>query len=494
MGAVTCEEMRAVEAAALRGGVVAEELMEKVGARMAAALQRRFPRAGMAVGFIGKGNNGGDALVVLRHLAAAGWQVGVRCAVSELELGVLPRRMLRRLGRDVCWGRVGENAGRPLVLLDGLLGIGGTGGLREPLAALGAEINRLRALRGAYTVAMDLPSGVDADSGECFTGAVRADLTLTVGFVKAGLLAARAVSHVGRLELIELEEFGAPAGAGELELICPQALPGLLGPRAFDFHKGMAGRLGILAGSPGMEGAAALAASGGVRGGAGLVTLFFGGGCEALLARGLPPEVMVRATRDPQAVLDLKPDALALGPGLVSDGVQAEELFELLERARVPRVLDAEALNAIGRHGRHDLLCENTVITPHPGEMQRLFPAAANLGREEALRAFMWDHPCVLLLKGARTLVGQRGGGIWHNGTGTPGMACGGQGDLLTGVVGALLAQGLRGIDAACLGAWLCGRASERAEELGGESQETLTPSTTAAWLGTAFAEWRQGG
>lgn len=494
MGAVTCQEMREIETAALRRGVTAEELMERVGARMAAQLQRRFPLPGVAVGFLGKGNNGGDALVVLRHLAAAGWQVALRCEFPDLDLGVLPRRMLRRLGGQAPrWDRVPPQVPQPLVLLDGLVGIGGSGGLRDPLAALAAEINHLRHHCGAFSVAMDIPSGIDADTGECRPGAVRADLTLTVGLVKAGLLAADAVSHVGRLQLIEVEEFDLAPAAGALELICPQALPGLLGPRTFEFHKGMAGRLGIMAGSAGMEGAAALASLGGVRGGAGLVTLFFGGGSEALLARGLPPEVMLRTTRNPQAVLDAKPDALALGPGWVSDDAQVEALFKMLESVRVPRVLDAEVLNAIARHRRHDLLDENTIITPHPGEMQRLFPAAADLGREETLRAFTREYPCVLLLKGARSLVGQRGNALWHNATGTPGMACGGQGDLLTGVLGALLAQGIHAFDAARLGAWLCGRAAERAEELGGESQETLTATATAAWLGAAFADWRSG-
>jgi NAD(P)H-hydrate epimerase len=426
-------------------------------------------------------------------LAAAGWQIGVRSGFAELELGVLPRRMLRRLGAAAPWCEVPAGCGRPLVLLDGLLGIGASGALRDPLAALAAEMNRLRDARAAFTVAMDLPSGINADTGECHPGAVRADLTLTVGLVKAGLLHSGAVSHVGRLGLIELEELRRPAATGGLELICPQALPGLLGPRAFDFHKGMAGRLGVMAGSAGMEGAAALAATGAVRGGAGLVTLFFGGGSAALLARGLPPEVMVRVTRDAREVLAHKPDALALGPGLVTDDAQAEALFELLGEARVPVVLDAEALNAIARHGRHDLLRENCVITPHPGEMRRLFPAAADLGREETLREFTRIHPCVLLLKGARTLVGQRGAAVWHNATGTPGMACGGQGDLLTGVIGALLAQGVSAFDAARLGAWLCGRAAERAEEIGGQSEQTLTPSATAAWLGAAFADWRHG-
>jgi NAD(P)H-hydrate epimerase len=482
--------MRAVEEAAFRGGVVAEELMEKVGARMAAELRRRFPRPGVAVGFIGKGNNGGDALVVLRHLAAAGWEIALRCGYPEIDLGVLPRRMLRRLGPLACAERVAAPGVRPLLVLDGLLGIGGSGGLRAPLAELAGEINELGG-RGGYVVALDLPSGIDADTGECPPGSVRADLTLTVGLVKVGLLDERAVSNVGRLGLIALDELPLAAATGERSLICPEELAGVLGRRDFDFHKGLAGRLAIVAGSAGLEGAAALAATGGVRGGAGLVSLFFTGGSASLLARSLPVEVMVRGTRDAERILASKPDALALGPGFGDDPDECAGLLRLLEMAAVPVVLDADGLTAVARHGRHDLLRANVVVTPHPGEMRRLLADADGLGREATVRRFVAAHRCVLLYKGARTLVAQRGTGIWHNPTGTPGMAGGGQGDLLTGVIGALLAQGLAPFDGARLGAWLCGRAAERAEELDGESHETLTATATAARLAAAFNDWR---
>lgn len=485
--------MRAHEARVLAGGVCAEELMERVGLRMAMELRRRFPQPGTLVGFIGKGNNGGDALVVMRHLAAAGWALALRCAVPDNELGVLPRRMLRQLGPRPPERFSLASLPRPLVLLDGLLGVGACGGLREPLVGLAVEMNRLRETAGAQTVALDIPSGVDGDTGAVAGVAVCADLTLTVGLVKTGLLAEAAVNHVGRVVLIEVEELPVALGDADRRLVCPAELPGLLGPRPHEFHKGQAGRLVVLAGSPGMEGAAALAATGALRGGAGLVTLAFGGGDTALLARGLPPEVMVMNDIRAEAVLATRPDALAIGPGLTHQPQAAHEVLRILELAKVPMVLDAEALNVIARQPRAGLLGPRMVLTPHAGELQRLFPESAALAREEALRRFTSQHPCVLLFKGARTLVGQYGQPLWYNATGTPGMACGGQGDLLTGVIAALLAQKIEPCHAACLGAWLCGRAAEHAQRAS-DSQESLTPTTTSHWLGAAFADWRRGG
>lgn len=483
MSAVTAGEMRELEAAAFRRGAEAGTLMDLAGAGIARRLLDHFPRPGTAIAFIGKGNNGGDALVVLDHLRHAGWQVGLRCACPAHQAGVLPRQRLQRL--DLApMARVQPEAPRPLLLLDGLLGIGAKGALREPLAALAAEMNDLRRHHGALVAAIDLPSGLDADTGELHPGGVVADLTLTVGVPKLGLFADDAANACGRLMLVPLEDLPEPDRPG-LRLASPETFPGLLVPRPHDFHKGKAGRVSVLAGSPGMSGAAVLCANGALRGGAGLVTV------HAHDALPAPAEIMVRASADRIAeAFDAPADARVIGPGL---GVPADagRLLDLLERNEVPAALDADALNLIAARGRLDLLRPSYLITPHPGEFARLAPDLAGLPRAEAAARFVERHPCTLLLKGARTLVAAPGGDLRINPTGHAGMASGGQGDVLSGICGALLASGCAPPDAAMLGAWLCGRAAERALTHGRQSEESCVATDTLAHLGGAFDDWR---
>jgi NAD(P)H-hydrate epimerase len=383
---------------------------------------------------------------------------------------------------------------RPLLLLDGLLGIGARGPLRDPLAALAAEINDLRSRGGARVAAVDIPSGVDGDTGEPYGGAVRADLTVTIAVPKTGLVSDAATGHVGRLEVIPLEELPSPAGD---RVVTPAELRGLLPPRPFDMHKGQAGRVGVVAGSRGLLGAAILAATGALRGGAGLVTLYvLEEVYPLLLAAGPPPELMVKPVPNYQEVLRDPLDVLAVGPGLGRfEGGARADFSELLARFAGPLVVDADALNflaAEGEGGAHGI-DERMVITPHPGEMLRLFPEAADLSRAETARRFVDRHPCTLLYKGARTLVTAPGEALHYNSTGTPGMASGGQGDVLTGLLGALLGGGLAPLDAARAAAWLAGRASERALAEGAEAEESLLAHETARCLGKAFFALREG-
>ncbi len=495
MGLIDCEGMRELEEGAFRAGVSAEALMDKAGRRLGEALRGLYPEPGTAVAYLGRGNNGGDALVALQVLRAAGWNILVRCPFEPLELGLLPRRKLRELGevelQEGAMAPIDHPA--PLLLLDGLLGIGARGPLRDPLRGLAAEMNDLRARAGARVVAVDIPSGLNGDTGEPGKECVRADLTATIGVPKRGLVADEALNHVGRIEVIPLEELPAPAGGDRLTTA--QNLRGLLAPRDFQIHKGQAGRVGIVGGSRGMLGAAGLAALGALRGGAGLVTVYvLKRDYPLLLAAGSPQEAMVRPVVSYAEVADVEQDALVLGPGLGRPGGDEEPaLLDLLGRNDIPLVVDADALNLLAAAGPGDRVHHQMVLTPHPGEMRRLFPGAGEeLSRAERAREFVATYPCTLLYKGARTVVTATGEALHYNSTGHPGMATGGQGDVLSGLLGALVAGGIRPLDAARMAAWLAGRAAELAIEEG-QSAESLLAGDTARSLGRAFQALRRG-
>ena len=493
MGLITCQEMRELEEDAFRSGVSAEALMDKAGRGLGEVLVRHYPEPGTAVAYLGRGNNGGDALVALEVLRKAGWRIAARCPFQPHELGVLPRRKLRQL-QDV--GLEGDavadmDLAQPLLLIDGLLGIGARGPLRDPLSALAAEMNDLRAKAGAQIVSVDIPSGLNGDTGEPYEGAVQADLTATIAVPKTGLVADAAINHVGRIEVIPLEELSAPITGDRITTA--ESLRSLLPPRAFDTHKGQTGRIGIVAGSRGMLGAAVLATQGALRGGGGLVTMFvLEENYPLLLAAGPPAEAMVKPVSGYGEVLRDAQDVLAIGPGLGSlEGSHRSEILELLAQREVPLVVDADALNIIAAEGPDEHLHGGMVLTPHPGEMLRLFPEAATMSRAQVAREFVKRYSCALLYKGARTIVTASGEDLSYNGTGSPGMATGGQGDVLCGLLAALMAGGLRALEAAQAAAWLAGRASELALS-GGESPESLLAGDTARHLGAAFSALRK--
>ena len=308
-----------------------------------------------------------------------------------------------------------------------------------------------------------------------------ADFTLTIGFAKHGLVADAAVNHVGRLAVLPLEPL-AQSTEGTATIATPASLARLLRHRDFDIHKGTCGRVGIIAGSMGMSGAAILCAEGALRGGAGLVTLYVPHAVHRIVAARAAPEVMVRAIDSPLEALDAPHDVLAIGPGLGRD--HAGSVRELIVRSPMPTVLDADALNILAES--LDLLdrCAGLrLLTPHPGEMARLDPGARTRSRRETVEAWTARFPHTLLLKGARTVVGERGRPLSYNSTGHPGMASGGMGDVLTGLVSALIGQGLALYHAAQAGSWLTGRAAELAIFEGPESAESLraTACTSAA-------------
>ena len=491
---LTCAAMKALEQRAFAEGVSADVLMEEAGGRIAQAVGQFFPKPGLCIAVFGKGNNGGDALVAARILAGTGWDVRLLGAYPEAEWSALPKAKFgaakdcRLIGVD----DVSACRGKPFIVLDGLLGIGARGALQEPISRLTRAINHLRCEGNATVFALDLPTGLDGDTGVADPDCVVADFTLTIGFAKAGLIEDQATNLVGRLCVLPLRELSRRCDAAAPAAIpaTPATLGGLLPRRAFDSHKGDYGRVAILAGSRGYLGAAVLCSAACVRAGAGLVTLFAAPDVADALSAKTMPEVMVRAIPSPAALLGERHDVFAVGPGLGAHG--SGDVARLVEKLERPMVLDADGLNAIAPCADVLARCAGErVLTPHSGEMERLAPGSARRTRRETVESFTGRFPCTLLLKGARTLVGKKGEPLGINTTGTPGMAAGGMGDALTGVIAALIGQGVRPFDAARLGAWLCGRAGEIAITVGGESGESLTPGRMLDFLGAAFGDLR---
>ncbi|MBE2203403.1 MAG: NAD(P)H-hydrate dehydratase [Chthoniobacterales bacterium] len=484
MRVVTRAQMLEAEQAAFASGVKASELMESAGRQMAEFVQQNHPQPGTCRIYAGKGNNGGDVLVAGRFLAAAGW--AVQTHLPDPALAPLPAEQMRRLE-----GIPLQRGGRPpFVILDGLLGIGAKGDPRGGVADAIRTINDLRENSGAWVLSADLPSGLDADTGNPGAPCVLADATMTMGFPKTGLLEDAAIHAVGRLAVARLEGLGDPGANGQ-EVVTSWNLRGLLPPRGFDTHKGMAGRVAVLAGSAGYLGAARLCAAASVAGGAGLVTLFAKKDVCGLLAGSVISEVMVREGDSYEEVLSSPWDALAIGPGLSTQC--ADEVIAVVRKARCPCVVDADALTVISRFpGMLSECAGPRLLTPHPGEMERLFPREGR-SRLEWMREFVAKFPVTLLLKGARTVIGQAELPASFNTTGNPGMASGGMGDVLTGISAALLAQKLPVPEAAKMAAWICGRAAEIALTSGQESQESLRASHIIRHAGAAFRSLRAG-
>ena len=495
MASVTVAEMRSLELAAIQAGHSEEELLEAAGQALGVAIGRYFPDPGTAIGYLGKGHHAGDTLVALRVLRERfGWKITVRNAFARDELAPLTAKKLVEVQGLACLNEAPclLDFDGPLILLDGLVGLRGHERLRGPLADLAAEMEWLRQHAGARVAAVDVPSGVDPDTGIAATNGVIADVTFMIGNPKVGLLRGLAASLTGALALVEVP-YLTSSRRTECEMIVPEAFTLGKGPRAFDFHKGMAGRVSILAGSESYTGAAVLAALGALRSGAGLVTLFVPKAVHHLIATKCSAEIIVRGVDHPLEVLSLPFDSLVVGCGLGElNSVWTSELLELIGHTACPMVVDADALNLVARSALGiGIFSENHLITPHPGEFARLAPDLSDFTREEAARRFAERTPATLLLKGCRSIITRQGQPLWSNPTGTPAMATGGQGDLLAGVIGALLASGGSSIGAASLAAWVCGRAAEIAMNSYNFSEESLTPTDSLSFLGAAIRDWK---
>ena len=473
---LTAAQMVDAERSAFARGESAERLMEIAGRRMAEFVEQFHPQPGTCRVFAGKGHNGGDVLVAARYLAESGWRIEIEPVFSNQDLAPLTAKQLALIPT-----KTSDAPTYPLVVLDGLLGIGSSGEPREPVASAIRRINELRREKAAWVLAADLPSGLR----------VEADATLTMGFAKTSLLTDEATNLVGRLGIAALPGLEAPPDADPAEVLVAENLRHLLPPRSFDSHKGTYGRVAILAGSQNYPGAARLCSAAAVHAGAGLVTLFVPPEIVPVLSASVIPEVMVSPIKDFAEILGKKFDAVAIGPGLGRDRDEMVRAF--VRDCPLPCVVDADALNAISESPEVLKSCAGPrLLTPHPLEFERILPRQ-NLPRRAWLEAFVAEFPVTLLLKGARTIIGQSGIAPAYNSTGHPGMGSGGMGDVLTGVCAALIAQGKSPLEAGKLGAWVCGRSAEIALRDGCFSQESLSASAVIDHLGEAFHDLRGG-
>jgi hydroxyethylthiazole kinase-like uncharacterized protein yjeF len=483
--------MRAAEEAAFASGVEVEALMDRAGAGVAEAVRKFFPTPGRAIVFVGKGHNGGDALVAAARLKEAGWEIDLRLVFPREELAELTRKKLQDCRRDelplVPFVERAEARPSGLIVLDGLLGLGSKHLLREPIRTAAQEINRLRREQNAFVFAVDSPTGLDGDTADYDPDCVLANCTVTIANAKHGLVVDNAIDFVGRLKIVALRELAiAPSPANDL-IACQQSLNALLPRRKFSTYKNQVGRIGIVAGSQGFIGAALMTTEGALRGGAGLVELFVPKDIYSIVAAAAPAEAMVKPVRSYRDLLEEKIDVWALGPGLGK--AEAKDLLKIIERAPAPMVVDADGLNMLSADVEILKRCAGPrLLTPHPGEIRRLFDSG-KMSRAGTARNFTETFPVTLLFKGARTIVAERERPLSYNSTGNPGMATGGMGDVLTGVCAALIGQGLSLYDAARVGAWACGRAAEIAVFEKGESEQSVLPRDVLANLGAAFSE-----
>ncbi len=489
MKVVTAKEMRELDRrASVEYGISSLILMENAGAGAVREIERSFPRlrrSRVAV-VCGKGNNGGDGLVVARHLANRGANVQVLLLAKKDEF----------TGDAAINLGIAEKAGIPLaevttvrdlqrhrealatadLIVDAIFGTGLTG----PARGISAEaIQLLNALRRPL-VALDLPSGLGSDDGCIQEPCVQAQLTLTFALPKRSLLLFPAARCAGEVRVVDigiprvlLTDLKLPVSLTEDEAV-RAALP----PRDPDAHKGTYGHVLVLAGSPGKTGAAALTGLGALRVGAGLVTVAVPEGLNDLMEVKLTevmtvglPETEERTVafqaRDALLALMEGKRVLALGPGLSTHPETVRLVAALIQSAKIPLIIDADGITVLGR--QPEVLSKASVpvvLTPHPGELSRLLWVPKEEVIEKRIpiaQKVTSTYNVYLVLKGARTLIAEPGGGVHINPTGNPGMATGGVGDVLTGVIAGLVSQGLAPAEAAVVGVYLHGMAGDLA-------------------------------
>jgi NAD(P)H-hydrate epimerase len=478
----TAAQMRALDQWAIAHGTPGRVLMERAGKGATAALRRRWKRARTVV-VCGRGNNGGDGFVIARALRRAGFPVEVWLAAEPGTVKGDAAIMLaawRKSGRvhqcatadDLL--RLRASLARAGLVVDALLGTG----LNAPVEGHHAAIIDAINAASAPVFAVDIASGLSADSGRPLGTAVRATATATFGFAKVGQLLHPGVEHTGDLDVVDIG-----LGAGGLDtvgslarLLDARSVGCLLPRRSRNSHKGTFGHVLMVAGSRGKTGAALLASEGAGRVGAGLVTLasavllqpVFEGHVREAMTAALPDgRDGTAALGDGVAMMRLLEgrDVVVCGPGLGVNPDTRALVGAIVRTARVPLVLDADGLNAVAGTGLLRDRPAETIVTPHPGEMSRLLEittAEVQGDRLRVARQLASRDQVVVVLKGARTVVVAPDGRAAIVPTGNPGLATGGTGDVLAGVIGGLLAQGLAAFDAACLGAFAHGLAGDR--------------------------------
>ncbi len=451
-------------------------LMQRAAAGLAsicASLLDRVYGARVVV-LAGSGDNGGDALYAGARLAdrsasVVAIAVGPRLhEAAAAELRARGGRIVPAAGADGIAASAESAIAAADVIIDGLTGIGGHGGLREPAAALAQLTNRAR-LDGAVVIAVDLPSGIDADTGEVHGAAIQADVTVTFGTLKPGLLIDPGAGCSGPAELIDIGLNLYLPGPAVISLQAADVAAMLPHPSA-ESDKYRRGVLGLVAGSEQYTGAAVLSAGGAIKGGAGMVRLVSAAPAISVVRQHWPEAVVTTYDPDrPEQALEAagRVQAWAIGPG-IGTGETAHALLATVLASDVPVLVDADGITLLAAH--QDLLSRTapTLITPHAGELARLVNAdradieARRLHYASAAAA---EFGITVLLKGSTTLIAEPGTGcpVRVNSTGSSWLATAGSGDVLSGLTGSLLAQGLPAPDAAAAAAYLHGMAGRLA-------------------------------
>ncbi|ALU95688.1 MULTISPECIES: NAD(P)H-hydrate dehydratase [Streptomyces] len=473
--AYSVETVRAAEAALMQR-LPEGALMQRAAAGLAAACGDLLRRNGRVYGsrvllLVGSGDNGGDALYAGARLARRG--AGVRAlllAPDRAHPGGLAA--FRAAGGQVVDGP--DGLGVLDLVVDGITGIGGRGGLREDATELVHTVTRDR----TPVISVDLPSGVEADTGEVHGEAVRADATVTFGTYKPGLLIDPAAEHAGALRLVDIglgPELPEPPDLEALQYADVAALLPVPGAESDKYRRGV---VGVVAGSERYPGAAVLAVAGALRGGAGAVR-YVGPGADAVIARF--PEALVHAGPPSKAG---RVQAWVVGPGL-GDGRQAEAAVADVLAADVPVLVDADGLRLLDAETVRTRTAP-TVLTPHAGEAAALLGTAreeVESGRLTAVRELAARYRATVLLKGSTTLIAEaRDTPVRVNPTGTAYLATAGSGDVLSGLTGSLLAGGLAPRDAASVGAYLHGLAARHASDGAPVSAQDVADGIPAAW------------
>jgi NAD(P)H-hydrate epimerase len=492
-------------------GIPSLVLMENAGRQAVAAMEAMYSDLTdrqVAV-LCGHGNNGGDGFVIARTLAQRGIDVSVFLIGRVADVRGDARINLEILGRlgltvvevadSQAWELHFSEVSDCTLIIDAIFGTG----LNAPVSGFIESVITDVNTSGIPIIAIDLPSGLSADSPEPIGPSIEAGLTVTLAAPKLPLVLPPAETRAGDIVVADI---GIPAdviesvGGPRLDLLTRASMRELITPRTADSHKGDYGRVVIVAGSRGKTGAAHLAAVGALRSGAGLVTIATPATCQPILA-AMAPEYMTEALDegdeglDPDGVdhvIEMARDVIAIGPGLGTAPATRQFIMQVVDRASMPLVVDADGLNAFagdpdrlaGREGR------DIIITPHPGEMARLVGMSTDevqASRLEIARNFAVAHRVFVVLKGHRTLIATPDEKIFINPTGNPGMATGGTGDVLTGMIAAWLAQ-LLDAEAACkLAVYLHGLAGDLAEA--DEGEVAMTSADVAGHLGDAFLE-----
>ncbi|MFI7328846.1 NAD(P)H-hydrate dehydratase [Streptomyces rubiginosohelvolus] len=473
--AYSVETVRAAEAALMQR-LPEGALMQRAAAGLAAACGDLLRRNGRVYGsrvllLVGSGDNGGDALYAGARLARRG--AGVRAlllAPDRAHPGGLAA--FRAAGGQVVDGP--DGLGVLDLVVDGITGIGGRGGLREDATELVHTVTRDR----TPVISVDLPSGVEADTGEVHGEAVRADATVTFGTYKPGHLIDPAAEHAGALRLVDIglgPELPEPPDLEALQYADVAALLPVPGAESDKYRRGV---VGVVAGSERYPGAAVLAVAGALRGGAGAVR-YVGPGADAVIARF--PEALVHAGPPSKAG---RVQAWVVGPGL-GDGRQAEAAVADVLAADVPVLVDADGLRLLDAETVRTRTAP-TVLTPHAGEAAALLGTAreeVESGRLTAVRELAARYRATVLLKGSTTLIAEaRDTPVRVNPTGTAYLATAGSGDVLSGLTGSLLAAGLAPRDAASVGAYLHGLAARHGSDGAPVSAQDVADGIPAAW------------